>query len=288
MILWGCYSCNLGFMATHAYEVEAGERFEFGANWARFLQSLTESQIVEAERSLERMLGAGALRGRGFLDVGSGSGLFSLAARRLGARVRSFDYDPSSVACAMELRRRYFPDEPDWVIGEGSALDTKFLSSLGKFEIVYSWGVLHHTGALWDALTNVAPLVAPGGVLFISIYNDQGTASRRWMALKRMYNHSGWLVRFAITWLVFIHQYWRLAVKDFLYLRPFNFIRNYPGKSRGMTIWRDLTDWVGGYPFEVAKPEAIFEFFQASGFQLQKLKTSGGSVGCNEFVFRRA
>src|SRR5258708_10952823 len=123
-------------MATHAQEVAAGERFEFGENWARFLQSLTESQIQGAEQSLERMLGAGSLRGRAFLDIGSGSGLFSLAARRLGARVRSVDYDPRAVACALALRRRYFPGDPDWVIGEGSALDAKFLASLGKFDVV--------------------------------------------------------------------------------------------------------------------------------------------------------
>jgi 2-polyprenyl-6-hydroxyphenyl methylase/3-demethylubiquinone-9 3-methyltransferase len=274
-------------MGTHAKEVQAGERFEFGENWARFLETLTEPQIQVAEQSLEHMLGADGLRGRTFLDVGSGSGLFSLAARRLGARVRSFDYDPRSVACAMELRRRYFPDDPDWVIGEGSALDTKFLGALGQFDVVYSWGVLHHTGAMWDALANVAPLVAPGGVLFISIYNDQGTASRRWTALKRMFNHSSAPVRFAITWGVFIQQYWRPTVKDFLQLRPFHTIRHYEGKARGMTIRRDLTDWVGGYPFEVAKPEAIFEFYRARGFQLEKLKTAGGSVGCNEFVLRR-
>jgi 2-polyprenyl-6-hydroxyphenyl methylase/3-demethylubiquinone-9 3-methyltransferase len=274
-------------MGTHAKEVHTGERFAFGENWARFLQTLTESQIHDAEQSLEHMLGADGLRGRTFLDVGSGSGLFSLAARRLGARVRSFDYDPRSVACAMELRRRYFPDDPDWVIGEGSALDTKFLGALGQFDVVYSWGVLHHTGAMWDALANVAPLVAPGGVLFISIYNDQGTASRRWTALKRMFNHSSAPVRFAITWGVFIQQYWRPTVKDFLQLRPFHTIRHYEGKARGMTIRRDLTDWVGGYPFEVAKPEAIFEFYRARGFQLEKLKTAGGSVGCNEFVLRR-
>jgi 2-polyprenyl-3-methyl-5-hydroxy-6-metoxy-1,4-benzoquinol methylase len=275
-------------MGTHAIEVQAGERFAFGENWARFLQTLTEPQIQGAEQSLEHMLGADALRGRTFLDVGSGSGLFSLAARRLGARVRSFDYDPRSVACAMELRRRYFPDDPDWMIGEGSALDAKFLGALGQFDVVYSWGVLHHTGAMWDALDNVAPLVGPGGVLFISIYNDQGTASRRWTALKRMYNRSSAPVRFAITWGVFIQQYWRPTLKDFLQLRPFHTIRHYEGKARGMTIRRDLTDWVGGYPFEVAKPEAIFEFYQARGFQLQKLKTAGGSVGCNEFVLRRA
>ena len=177
-------------MTQHAQEITSGQRFAFGENWTRFLTTLDEERIVQAEKSLENMLGAGSLRGRTFLDIGCGSGLFSLAARRLGAQVFSFDYDPHSVACTNELRRRYFPDDPNWRVEEGSALDPKYLTSLGKFDVVYSWGVLHHTGAMWEALHNASLPVAPGGRLFVAIYNDQGTASRRWLALKRCYNRT--------------------------------------------------------------------------------------------------
>lgn len=274
-------------MTTHAQEIQAGERFQFGENWARFLGTLTEPQILLAEQSLRNMLGVNDLRGRTFLDVGSGSGLFSLAARRLGAQVYSFDYDPASVGCGQELHRRYFDGDPGWTIEEGSALDPRYLGRLGKFDVVYSWGVLHHTGDMWKALENVAPIVKPGGLLFIAIYNDQGTPSRRWTKLKRLYNKLPAPLRFLVSVPVFIHLYWRPIVKDFILLRPFNCIRNYEGKSRGMTVWRDLIDWVGGYPFEVAKPEQIFEFYQARGFDLQKLRTCGGTLGLNEFVFRR-
>src|SRR5262245_14932037 len=148
---------------SQAVEVAAGERFEFGKNWAAYLKALDETRIVEAERSLADMLETKSLDGKRFIDIGSGSGLFSLAARRMGARVHSFDYDPHSVACARELRRRYFPDDPDWTVEQGSALDEKYLRSLGAFDVVYSWGVLHHTGNMWQALENVAPLVADGG-----------------------------------------------------------------------------------------------------------------------------
>src|SRR5262244_3453642 len=127
----------------HAEEVARGERFEFGKNWSRFLEGVRDEQIVTAESSLKRMLEIDSLAGLSFLDIGSGSGLSSLAARRLGARVHSFDFDPQSVACTAELRRRYFPDDPDWQVQEGSALDPSFVSALGKFDIVYSWGVLH-------------------------------------------------------------------------------------------------------------------------------------------------
>src|SRR5262249_43922399 len=129
------------------------------------------------------------LAGRNFLDVGSGSGLFSLAAMSLGAaKVHSFDYDPHSVACARELRRRFFPDSSQWTVEQGSALDGDYLTRLGQWDIVYSWGVLHHTGDMWNAFRNVRGLVRPRGRLFISIYNDQGDRSRRWTTVKAIYN----------------------------------------------------------------------------------------------------
>src|SRR3712207_1360016 len=174
--------------STHAAEVARGDRFEFGENWSRFLELLDDGRIARAEESLKTMLEVESLEGKSFLDIGSGSGLFSLAARRLGARVHSFDYDPQSVACTMELRRRFFPEDSDWKVEEGSALDAEFVSSLGKFDVVYSWGVLHHTGQMWKALENVDALVAPGGKLYIAIYNDTGTQSARWKWIKRTYN----------------------------------------------------------------------------------------------------
>ena len=273
-------------MTQHAQEVARGERFEFGANWARFLTTLREDRIAQAEASLEKMLGAGSLRGRRFLDVGCGSGLFSLAARRLGAEVHSFDYDPQSVACASELRRRYFPEDPSWRIEEGSALDRAYLASLGSFDVVYSWGVLHHTGAMWEALESAAIPVAAQGRLFVAIYNDQGTASRRWLAFKRRYNPAPAGLRLVFLGVAWLILWWRPFLKDLLRLRPLASWRR-QGRERGMSPWHDLVDWVGGYPFEFAKPEQIFDFYKERGFALEKLATCGGSLGCNEFVFRK-
>src|SRR5512142_240157 len=107
----------------HDREMAAGERFEFGKNWVKFLAVLDERRIGQAEQSLRDFLDIDSLAGKTFLDVGSGSGLFSLAAIRLGAeRVHSFDYDPQSVACTRELHRRYYPDSDRWSVGQGSAL----------------------------------------------------------------------------------------------------------------------------------------------------------------------
>src|SRR5687767_4969194 len=157
--------------SQHAAALDV-HRFEFGKNWTRFLELLDDSRIAQAEASLRQMLDVPTLAGRSFLDIGSGSGLFSLAARRLGARVYSFDYDVHSVNCTAELKRRFFPDDDQWTVAQGSALDTDYLSRLGTFDVVYSWGVLHHTGDMWQALANADALVKPGGHLAIALYND--------------------------------------------------------------------------------------------------------------------
>jgi len=272
--------------ASSQQEIAAGERFAFGENWRRFLAILDDGRIRKAEDSLRRMLEVADLTGKSFLDIGCGSGLFSLAARRLGARVYSFDFDPQSVACTRELRRRYFPEDACWDIEEGSVLDSGYLAGLRRFDVVYSWGVLHHTGDMWQALGNAAAAVAPNGRLFIAIYNDQGKISHRWRAVKRAYNSLPEGLRFLITIPVLVHLQWRPVLKDLLRLRPFETWRTY-GQERGMSPWRDLVDWVGGYPFEVAKPEAIFDFYLRRGFTLKRLVTCGGSLGCNEFVFAR-
>ena len=151
-------------MQTGTARLGSGNRFAFGENWSRFLGRLTPDRIAAADLSLKTMVATERLDGKAFLDIGSGSGLFSLAARRLGARVVSFDFDPQSVACTAELKRRYFPDDDESTIEKGSILDADFLAGLPLFDLVYSWGVLHHTGELWKALGNAARLVSPAGL----------------------------------------------------------------------------------------------------------------------------
>ena len=162
--------------------------FSFGANWLEFSKIMNEKRINEALLSLKKMLGCDTLVGKSFLDIGCGSGLFSLAARKLGARVYSFDSDGQSVQCTSQLKNYFFKNDDNWIVVKGSVLDRSFIASLGTFDIVYSWGVLHHTGSMWNALEYVIPLVSKNGKLFIAIYNDQGQSSLFWLKIKMLYN----------------------------------------------------------------------------------------------------
>jgi 2-polyprenyl-6-hydroxyphenyl methylase/3-demethylubiquinone-9 3-methyltransferase len=270
---------------AHAQEVGAGERFEFGRNWASFLRVLDSERITEAEKSLREMLRVENLREKSFIDVGSGSGLFSLAARRLGARVHSLDFDPSSVACARELRRRYFPDDPQWFIEEASILDEEHVRALGTFDVVYSWGVLHHTGAMWKAIDHASRLVAPGGLFFIALYNTIPRRSKRWRKIKELYN-SGPVMKHALLWPYVGYQ--TLSNAWYGLKRhgdPLHQFREFK-KKRGMSIRHDWIDWIGGLPYESARVDEVFAFCRERGFALENLKTTHGLAN-NQFVFRR-
>jgi 2-polyprenyl-3-methyl-5-hydroxy-6-metoxy-1,4-benzoquinol methylase len=272
----------------HADEVARGERFEFGKNWTRFLAAVDDERIGQATTSLSEMLGRERLDGIRFLDIGSGSGLFSLAARRLGAEVHSFDYDPHSVACTREMKSRYRPDDRGWCIERGSVLDPAFMTRLGRFNIVYSWGVLHHTGAMWEALDQAQRAVGEDGSLFIAIYNDTGSQSARWKQIKHIYTRLPRALQSPFALAVSAPEEAKSLLRSLVTARPQDYVRSWTSydQRRGMSHWHDIIDWVGGYPYEYAKPDAIFTFFRERGFALENLKMGGG-LGCSEYVFSR-
>jgi SAM-dependent methyltransferase len=261
-------------------------RFDFGGNWKSFLDELDETRIGEAEKSLQWLLARERIDGLDFLDIGSGSGLSSLAARRLGAAVRSFDYDRQSAECTKTLRERFFPGDANWTVERGSILDRDYLNELGKFDIVYSWGVLHHTGAMHVALENAARLVSPRGLLVFALYRKTRlcwfwTLEKRWYfrasaraqaAARRVYVG---LMRLAFA----------AIGRDFA-----TYVSTYRG-NRGMSYLHDVHDWLGGFPYESIGPAEVAREMTRLGFTQVRSKVQAYSTGlfgsgCDEYVFR--
>jgi 2-polyprenyl-6-hydroxyphenyl methylase/3-demethylubiquinone-9 3-methyltransferase len=271
-------------------ERDGDARYGFGDNWKKYLSLLDDRRIEQAERSLSEMLGRRRFDGLTWLDVGSGSGLFSLAARRLGARVVSFDFDPSSVWCTAELRRRYYRNDTDWTVLQGSVLDPEFMAALPDFDVVYSWGVLHHTGQMHRAIANAAHRVRPGGSFYVALYRKT-IFCPAWRAEKRLYSRAPEGVR------ALLRAAWigKTRLSFFVKRRDFEAMVAEYGEAggRGMDYERDVDDWMGGYPYESITPRECRDLMRDLGFSLvtERALTQGisfaTSSGCDEWVFRR-
>jgi SAM-dependent methyltransferase len=265
-------------------------RYGFGANWKHYAEtSLNEARVENAVRSLRDLLTIETLRGETFMDIGCGSGLFSLAACRLdAARVVSFDFDPDSVRTSQWLRERDRIPESRWTIQQGSVLDPAFMAGLPQVAVLYSWGVLHHTGRMWDAIDAAAAKVAPGGRFAISIYNRverKPDSSAMWWQVKRFYNRSPGFVR-GLMETAYIANH---AATRLITLRnPFRAWADQTGDGRrGMDFRHDVRDWLGGFPYEYATAGELFDYVRRKhGFQLEHLRTGDGTI-CNEFLFVR-
>jgi len=265
------------------------KHFRFGANWKGYISSVDEDRIQSAEKSMAHMIGERDLSGKTFIDAGCGSGLFSLAAQRMGARVLSFDVDQDCIDCTEDLKKRFGSGGPNWKIEKASVLDEKFLANLGSGDIVYSWGVLHHTGNMKKAIELVSKKVKTQGLLYIAIANDQGSPSRHWHRVKKVYNHVPRVFQFFIVLgIALLFELKSALGKCIRGKNPFSFLSlNRVKKERGMSVWHDWVDWCGGYPFEVAKPEDIIVPLKSHGFVLENLRTHMTGWGCNEYVFRK-
>lgn len=260
-------------------------RFKFGKNWAGYLKRADLPLAAESSRSdLCSFLGLTSLEGLSFIDFGCGSGLHSLAALELGAeKVISVDLDPEAIACTEALKEKSSFKEK-WEIKQGSLLDKAFIQSLGQADVVYCWGVAHHTGQMWTGLEHLALLTQGGGSLWVAIYNkvEGRLGSLYWQKVKRFYNSHSVVVKKIMEGGYLSYHFFHLLIHG---RNPWSVWRNYYFK-RGMSWRTDLIDWLGGYPYEYASVAEIFHFFHAKKWELVNIKTTN-YLGCNQFLFRK-
>ena len=268
--------------------------FRFGQNWAQFSSGVDRLAIEQSRRELERLLGRNNITGLTFLDVGSGSGIHSLAALEMGAsRVVAIDIDPDSVATTRNMLERFAPHST-WSAEVRSIFDAT-PSNLGQFDIVYSWGVLHHTGAMNKALISAADLVADRGDLCVAIYGKTVLCDL-WRAEKRLYAKAPEFVRKAIRGLFLVWFVFLATLRDLTRGRIFR-LRDHVikySRSRGMQFYTDIHDWLGGYPYESATPKEVrglmknLHFSEKRSFVQPGLRHGLLGSGCDEYVFHKS
>lgn len=296
-VCWGLAA--YGLMAVVERRRRAGpapseEPFAFGKNWASYAEGIGEAQIAEAVANLRRLLGGGDLSGKRLVDIGCGSGLHSLAALRLGAaEVVAVDIDADSVSTTEALLRRQAPGAR-YRVAKASVFDLD-PATWGTFDVVYAWGVLHHTGDLAAALRRAGALVAPGGVFIVALYRKTWLGGF-WKREKRWYARAspGAQKRARAV-------YRRLLALDLLLKgrRLDRYVSTYVS-NRGMDFEHDLHDWLGGYPYESVSPAEVTAAVEALGLVMVRSFVSPGSVwhlcgrdvglfgsGCDEYVCAR-
>jgi hypothetical protein len=168
-----------------------------------------------------------------------------------------------------------------WRVEPGDILDQGYVGALSSFDVVISWGVLHHTGSLWTALAHAGSLVAPGGMLWIALYH-RTPQSRRSERMKRLYlglpGPAKTLMRGAYGG--------RKLFKALVKRQPLPALRGSYDR-RGMSWRRDIEDWLGGYPYEVSSPGEVLARLRPAGFELRRLEDGVGEGSNDVYLFRR-
>jgi SAM-dependent methyltransferase len=265
---------------------DVSSHFEFGKNWQSYVENVVdEDKLAEAGRGLEKLIGRSDLAGRSFLDIGCGSGLSMLAALRLGAaEAHGIDIDEHSVAAANSLLTRWAP-EGRWTVRKLSVFE--LASQSAHYDIVHSWGVLHHTGAMWEAIDRARGLVTPGGLLVLALYRKTRFCGF-WRHEKRVYSGAPPAVQ------ALARQAYKTAFGAALLAKgqnPIEHAREYGRSRRGMDWDHDVHDWLGGYPYESVSQLEMRQYAERTGLAELRAFASPPYLGlwgsdCDEYVYR--
>jgi len=264
------------------YENLYKKKFSFGKNWQNFNKNITNKNINNSIKYFKNFTKFVNLKNKTFIDVGCGSGINSLLAIKLNAKkVLSIDIDENSVSACKLLRKKYKISNKNWIIKQVSILDTSKIKKLGKFDFIYSWGVLHHTGDMNKAFDNLFLLAKKKSYIYVSIYNKYLT-SNTWKIIKYFYASSNNFIK-KIMEKIYITIYYiglnlnKYSIKE--YKKSFVL-------KRGMSFRHDIIDWLGGYPYEYLSFEDLSAIFFKKGYSILSFKKSNG-VGCNEIFVKR-
>ena len=260
--------------------------FSFGKNWQNFLKTVTPAKLEIAKKSIIDFTGTANFNEKSVIDIGSGSGIFSHCIHEMGCeKLVSVDVDPFSVKCT-EFMHTQASEPNNWEVLHESILNKKFIENSDRYDLVYSWGVLHHTGAMWDAISNAAQLVKPNGIFYIALYNKVTGVfgSKFWLRLKLMHNRFPLIGKYVMEPIYMFTFFTTSILKG---RNPIKIIRDY-NEKRGMNWRRDITDWFGGYPYEYASIEEVFTFMKTNfpTYTLNNIKSTNG-LGNNWFLFKR-
>ena len=263
-------------------EMPLEKRFTFGKNWSKFVDSQFNPERLEGSiRVFQDFTSLQVLSSKTFIDVGCGSGLHSLAAHKMGAKkITSFDFDPKAVDATAKLKTMA-GSPSNWAINQGSVLDLDFVSSLGKFDFVYSWGVFHHTGSVWEAIKNTSTLVASEGQMYFALYSlDVQPNAEYCLKTKEKEVRSSYFRKMVMEQSYLYTYYYSSSILQ----RIIGLFKGESGRIRGMELMTDVRDWLGGWPMEFVLDDEVVSFVDKLGYQITNIKKG---EACTEFLFKK-
>jgi 2-polyprenyl-6-hydroxyphenyl methylase/3-demethylubiquinone-9 3-methyltransferase len=136
---------------------------------------------------------------------------------------------------------------------------------------------------MWEAMSNALGCVAPNGKALIALYSRPRFAPMQ-VAMKRLYNGSSNSL-FRMTLKLLWATLWLSMELVGARRNPVRFVRDYAALNRGMSFWRDVEDWVGGWPFEFASASQVAERLPA-GYAIERQNIAPRGA-CSEYLIAR-